>query len=153
MSTITNVREQVNKRAASKQIIRIVGGADGHFKTFDNGKVQDGGGQAYPFLLGYDVWEIRARSVDVPELDAERDFYPSLRNAFTVDGTFYCPAKDFNTLGLGLDDLIEAYIQTVLAVTAIDNMAKRLVTQRGRFRQRFFGLINSDPALAAEVCS
>ena len=28
------------------------------------------------------------------------DFYPSLRNAFTVDGTFYCPAKDFNTLGL-----------------------------------------------------
>mgnify|MGYP001942573826 CR=1 FL=1 len=61
--------------------------------------------------------------------------------------------RDFNTLGLGLDDLIEAYIQTVLAVTAIDNMAKRLVTQRGRFRQRFFGLINSDPALAAEVCS
>ena len=79
MSTITNVREQVNKRATAKQVIRIVGGADGHFKTFDNGKVQDGGGQAYPFLLGFDEWEIRTRSVDMPELDAERDLYPSLR--------------------------------------------------------------------------
>jgi multiple sugar transport system substrate-binding protein len=28
------------------------------------------------------------------------DFYPSLRDAFTVDGTFYCPPKDFSTLGL-----------------------------------------------------
>jgi multiple sugar transport system substrate-binding protein len=28
------------------------------------------------------------------------DFYPSLRDAFTVDGTFYCPPKDFSTLAL-----------------------------------------------------
>lgn len=28
------------------------------------------------------------------------DFYPSLRNVFTVDGTFYCPPKDFSTLAL-----------------------------------------------------
>ena len=28
------------------------------------------------------------------------DFYPSLRNAFTVDGIFYCPPKDFSTLAL-----------------------------------------------------
>ncbi len=28
------------------------------------------------------------------------DFYPSLREAFTQDGTFYCPPKDFSTLGL-----------------------------------------------------
>ena len=28
------------------------------------------------------------------------DFYESLRNAFTIDGTFYCPPKDFSTLGL-----------------------------------------------------
>jgi multiple sugar transport system substrate-binding protein len=28
------------------------------------------------------------------------DFYPSLRDAFTYNGTFYCPPKDFSTLGL-----------------------------------------------------
>lgn len=28
------------------------------------------------------------------------DFYESLRNAFTYDGTFYCPPKDFSTLAL-----------------------------------------------------
>jgi ABC-type glycerol-3-phosphate transport system substrate-binding protein len=28
------------------------------------------------------------------------DFYPSLREAFTYDGTFYCPPKDFSTLAL-----------------------------------------------------
>lgn len=28
------------------------------------------------------------------------DFYPSLRDAFTSNGTFYCPPKDFSTLAL-----------------------------------------------------
>lgn len=28
------------------------------------------------------------------------DFYPSLRDAFTIDGVFYCPPKDFGTLAL-----------------------------------------------------
>jgi multiple sugar transport system substrate-binding protein len=28
------------------------------------------------------------------------DFYPSLRQAFTYEGTFYCPPKDFSTLAL-----------------------------------------------------
>jgi multiple sugar transport system substrate-binding protein len=28
------------------------------------------------------------------------DFYPNLRDAFTYDGTFYCPPKDFSTLAL-----------------------------------------------------
>lgn len=28
------------------------------------------------------------------------DFYPSLRDAFTLDGTFWCPPKDFSTLAL-----------------------------------------------------
>jgi multiple sugar transport system substrate-binding protein len=37
------------------------------------------------------------------------DFYPSLREAFTVDGTFYCPPKDFSTLGLEYNtDLFDA---------------------------------------------
>ncbi|HXF64991.1 MAG TPA: ABC transporter substrate-binding protein [Caldilineaceae bacterium] len=28
------------------------------------------------------------------------DFYPSLRDAFTLEGTFWCPPKDFSTLAL-----------------------------------------------------
>jgi multiple sugar transport system substrate-binding protein len=31
------------------------------------------------------------------------DIYPSLREAFTYDGTWYCPPKDFSTLGLVYD--------------------------------------------------
>jgi multiple sugar transport system substrate-binding protein len=33
-------------------------------------------------------------------LENADDFYASLRDAFTYDGTFYCPPKDFSTLGL-----------------------------------------------------
>jgi multiple sugar transport system substrate-binding protein len=34
------------------------------------------------------------------------DIYPSLREAFTFDGTWYCPPKDFSTLGLVYDPTI-----------------------------------------------
>jgi multiple sugar transport system substrate-binding protein len=37
------------------------------------------------------------------------DIYPSLTEAFTYDGTMYCPPKDFSTLGLVYDvDALEA---------------------------------------------
>jgi hypothetical protein len=60
-------------------------------------------------------------------------------------------SRDFNRLGLGIDDLTEAYLQTVLAVTAIDRMATALATTKGRFRKRFFSAVNPDEALAREV--
>ena len=35
------------------------------------------------------------------QLANPEDFYPSMRReAFTIDGTFYCPPKDFSTLAL-----------------------------------------------------
>ncbi len=34
------------------------------------------------------------------QLDNPDDFYPNLRQAFTLDDTFWCPPKDFSTLGL-----------------------------------------------------
>ena len=37
--------------------------------------------------------------------------------------------KDFNQLGIGIDDLIDAYIQTVLSVIAIDKMCQRLMKE------------------------
>lgn len=62
-------------------------------------------------------------------------------------------SRDFNQLGIGLDDLVEAYVQTVLATTAIDRMAQRLVTQKNRFRRRLFSSLVSDPVLMEEVWS
>ncbi|KAI9478518.1 MAG: hypothetical protein EXX96DRAFT_571232 [Benjaminiella poitrasii] len=58
--------------------------------------------------------------------------------------------KDFNQLGLGIDDLIEAYIQTVLAVIAIDRMAIRLMAN-GKFDYELFESLNPDNALMNEI--
>ena len=59
--------------------------------------------------------------------------------------------RDFNQVGVGLDDLIEGYLQTVLAVTAIDQMSQKLLTQKSVFRRRFFAQINPDEALVEEI--
>ena len=60
-------------------------------------------------------------------------------------------SRDFNRLGIGLDEIIEAYLQTVLSVRAIDQMAEGLLTRKGRFRRKFFGSINPDPSLVQEI--
>lgn len=59
--------------------------------------------------------------------------------------------RDFNRLGIGLDDLIEAYIQTVLSTVAIDKMAQTLVNKQGKFRMRLFKSLNNDPGLINEI--
>lgn len=59
--------------------------------------------------------------------------------------------RDFNKMGIGLDDLIEAYIQTVLSMIAIDNMAKDLISTKGKFKMRLFRSLNNDQALIEEI--
>ncbi|KAI8898808.1 hypothetical protein BC833DRAFT_657495 [Globomyces pollinis-pini] len=60
--------------------------------------------------------------------------------------------KDFNQLGLGIDDLIDAYIQTVLSVIAIDKLACRLMKdENGTFDYELFEDLNPDPALLKEI--
>lgn len=59
--------------------------------------------------------------------------------------------KDFNTLGIGTDDLIEAYIQTVLSIVAIDEMAKNLVNKKGQFRMKLFKSLDNDDSLLKEI--
>lgn len=58
--------------------------------------------------------------------------------------------RDFNKLGIGVDDLIEAYIQTVLSMMAIDEMAKNLINSNGKFRKRLFKSLNDDKHLISE---
>ncbi len=59
--------------------------------------------------------------------------------------------RDFNKLGLGLDDLIEAYIQSVLSMIAIDKMCKTLIGTKGKFKMRLFKSLNDDPTLVNEI--
>lgn len=59
--------------------------------------------------------------------------------------------RDFNKLGLGLDDLIEAYIQTVLSMIAIDKMCQNLMGKNGSFKQRLFKSLNNDTTLLHEI--
>lgn len=59
--------------------------------------------------------------------------------------------RDFNKLGIGLDDLIEGYIQTVLSTIAIDKMAQMLINAKGRFSMRLFKPLNDDRALVEEI--
>jgi hypothetical protein len=61
--------------------------------------------------------------------------------------------RDFNRLGIGFDDLVESYLQTVLSVVAIDEMAQQLVTKGRKFRRRLFHSLNPDSALSDEICS
>lgn len=59
--------------------------------------------------------------------------------------------RDFNRLGIGLDDLIESYLQTLQATIAVDDMAKKLVTTKGTLNRRFFKSINPDANLVSEL--
>lgn len=59
--------------------------------------------------------------------------------------------KDFNMVGIGCDDLIEAFIQGVLATKAIDHMAESLLTKKGDLRYKLFGSLDEDPALIDEI--
>jgi hypothetical protein len=59
--------------------------------------------------------------------------------------------RDFNKLGLGLDDLVEAYIQTVISTIAIDKMGKNLYNSKGKFRMRLFKSLNDDQTLLDEI--
>lgn len=59
--------------------------------------------------------------------------------------------RDFNKLGIGLDDLIEAYIQTVLSMVAIDKMSQTLINKQGKFRMKLFKSLNNDKSLLEEI--
>lgn len=79
--------------------------------------------------------------------------YKDDQGAWATDTTrlILMDRRDFNYLGMGLDDLIEAYIQTILSTIAIDKMAVKLTNFRGQFNARLFSAINDDPQLINEI--
>jgi hypothetical protein len=94
-------------------------------------------------LGAHSSWEMLGTNLSIRNADGS--WTSDTKRLLLVD------RKDFNTLGLGPDDLIEAYIQTVLAATAIDRMAQRLKSSRGSLRRKLFRSMNDDPALLAEI--
>lgn len=92
---------------------------------------------------GEDSWQMLGTNLSIKALDGAWD--TESRRLLLMD------SRNFNRLGLGLDDLIEGYIQTILTMTAIDEMAIRLVNTKGKFRRRFFATLNPDPALIREI--
>lgn len=59
--------------------------------------------------------------------------------------------KEFNNLGIGLDDLIEGFIQTVLSSIAIDKMAIQLLDEKGELNRELFKSLNDDDSLLNEI--
>ena len=59
--------------------------------------------------------------------------------------------RDYNQLGLGLDDLIDGYIQTVLSSIAIDKLAATLINKKGTLKRKLFRSLNDDPQLLEEL--
>ena len=72
-------------------------------------------------------------------------------------------SNDFNVLGLGLDDLIDAYIQTVQSVISIDKLCIELLESPsidnqeetskmfGKFNFDLFKKLNPDVSLLNEI--
>ena len=87
-------------------------------------------------------WDMLGTNLSVKQ---EREWTTQTERLLLMD------SRNFNRLGLGLDDLVKAYIQTVLSVQAIDQMACSLLNSKGRFRKKMFASINPDEALTSEI--
>jgi len=92
---------------------------------------------------GADSWSMLGTNLSIKEGD----------NQWTSDTNrlMLMDRRDFNKLGLGLDDLVEAYIQTVLSTIAIDKMCKALYNSKGKFRMKLFKSLNNDITLLNEI--
>ncbi|MCY3413768.1 MAG: hypothetical protein INQ03_19145 [Candidatus Heimdallarchaeota archaeon] len=59
--------------------------------------------------------------------------------------------RDFNKLGIGIDDLIEGFIQTLLAAISIDTMSINLLNTKGNLKKKLFRSLNTDRTLIEEL--
>ena len=94
-------------------------------------------------LTGTDSWSMLGTNLSILKPDGSWDSDTS--RLVLMD------RRDFNKLGIGLDDLIEAFIQTVLSMVAIDKMASTLVNKQGKFRMKLFKSLNDDQSLLDEI--
>lgn len=107
-----------------------------------------------------------SRRTATPIISANNDDVTDQTNAFMTNLSFKNPDGTWNLdfdramrydcdgfyrLGLGIDDLIEAFIQTALSTIAIDRMAQALCDEDGQFRDWAFKSLNDDALLLSEI--
>jgi hypothetical protein len=92
---------------------------------------------------GMSSWDILGTNLSVKQPDGSWTTQP--------ERLLLMDRRDFNLLGIGVDDLVDGYVQTVLAAIAIDKLAQSLLTQRSTFRRKLFQSLNNDKALLDEV--
>jgi hypothetical protein len=75
--------------------------------------------------------------------------------AWTVDDSRLVPlgTAGFDQLGLSLDDLVDAYVQTVLSVWAIEQMSRSLLDGHGDIDHQAFLAESGDDVLLGELLS
>lgn len=88
-------------------------------------------------------WEMLGTNLSVKQSDSS--FSTQSERLLLVD------TRDFDQLGFSLDDLIESYVQTVMSVMAIDQMASRLISPTGSFLYEQFASINPDRRFLSEL--
>ncbi|MEZ4266761.1 MAG: hypothetical protein R3F39_10315 [Myxococcota bacterium] len=71
--------------------------------------------------------------------------------AADTDRLMVMDSQEFNHLGMGPDDLIDAYVQTVLSILAIDRMAASVLRPDGELDRERFAAMDDDPSLTAEL--
>lgn len=81
--------------------------------------------------------------------------YHDAQGAWKTDDSRLVPLseEEFETLGLGLDELIDAYVQTVMATIAIDRMAAELADPVAGLDLSAFSALDDDPGLIRELFS
>lgn len=143
-------------------------------KFYQTGTVPSAKGNTFVFDLrmmvvnnknGFSPMATYARKALIPMTDTiesgldSRDMLITNLSGKQPDGTWTTDTsrlllmdrKDFNRLGISLDDLISGYIQSVLAVTAIDNMAQQLISTKKKFKRKLFASLNDDDQLLGEI--
>lgn len=88
-------------------------------------------------------WEVLGTNLSVKK--SENEWSSDTSRLMLMD------RKDFNSLGIGIDDLIEAYIQTILTIVAIDKMSQTLISKSGQFRSKLFKSLDNDEQLIKEI--
>lgn len=91
---------------------------------------------------GSSSWEVLGTNLSVKDTDGWSS---------ETDRLLLMDRKGFNNTGLGLDELITGFIQSVLSTIAIDKMCQNLINSKGKLKKNLFKSLNDDDTLISEI--
>lgn len=95
-----------------------------------------------------DSWQMLGTNLSVKLDSSNSGFSPA---EWTTETERLIILGENEDSGLSIDNLVDAYIQTVLGTLAIDQLAEQLVDENGKFNLRLFESLDSDDGLIHEV--